>query len=321
MCTAISARAGDCYFGRTLDVDFSYGEQVVITPRNHLFHLRNGGEYRNRYALMGMAAVPDRAPLYYEAVNEKGLAMAGLNFPKSAVYRPPMEGMDNVALSDLLPWILGQAEALAQARALLERLNLSNPPGLVNAPQHFMLSDRTGSLVAEPREKGFELYENPYDVMTNEPPFPYHLWNLRNYRHLSPVTGDNRFTDRYPLDSYAVGMGAMGLPGDTSSTSRFVRAAFNLSNSHWGDSEGERVGQFFHVLDSVAMVRGSTVTASGKDDITLYTCCINATKGVYYYTTYTNRQITAIDLHKADLNADHLFCYPLRQEEAIRFDN
>lgn len=317
MCTAISARPGDCYFGRNLDLELSYGEQVVITPRNYLFHLSSVGEYRNRYALLGMAAVVQDVPLYYEAANEKGLTMAGLNFPKSAVFRAPEEDMYNVELWHLLPWVLGQSETLAQARALLERTNLSNPPGQFNSPQHFMLSDRTGSIVVEPGEQGFVIYDDPYDVMTNEPPFQYHMWNMRNYRGLSPDNGESRFTDRYPLDSYAVGMGAMGLPGDTSSASRFVRAAFNLANSHWSESEAENVGQIFHVLDSVAMVKGCTRTEDGKDDITRYSSCINATRGIYYYTTYGNRQITAIDLHKTDLEGAKLTCYPLVQGEQI----
>ena len=324
MCTSISYRKHDLYFGRTLDVDFSFHEQVVITPRNRMFHLKNGTDYATKYALIGMGTVMDDVPMYYEAANEKGLAMAGLNFPKSAVYRKPKKDMDNIAVFELIPWILGQAETLSQARTLLEKLNLTDDSfraDMPTSPLHFMLSDSTGSLVAEPMADGMKLYENPFDVMTNEPPFDYHRWNMQKYLNLSPRNEENRFSSRYELNNYAVGMGALGLPGDTSSSSRFVRAAFNLTNSRNEDEEMENVGQFFHILDSVSMVQGATVSNSGKDDITLYTCCINATKGIYYYKTRTNNRITAVRLNHEDLDGKELVCFTLNRAQDICFDN
>ena len=204
MCTALTFRQRDTYFGRNLDVERSFGESVVVTPRNYSFSLKNGGVFRNRYALMGMAVVVQETPLYYEAMNEAGLAMAGLNFPKSAVYHEPKEGMDNITPSELLPWILGQASTVAEARALLERLNLTNlpfGPGLPLSPLHYLLSDGRESLVAEPMADGWHLYDNPYEVMTNEPPFDFQLWNLQQYLHLSPRNQENTFARREPMAS------------------------------------------------------------------------------------------------------------------------
>lgn len=324
MCTSIAYRKKDLYFGRTLDVEFTFNERVVITPRNYLFKLRNGQDYRNSFALIGMAAVVQDYPLYYEAANEKGLAMAGLNFPQNACYRDPKENMDNIAVFEIIPWILGQAESLDDVRKLLKKLNLTNLPFAENfptSPLHFMISDHTGSIVVEPRENGLQIYDDPYDVMTNNPPFDYHIHNMQRYRTLSPGNGDNRFSSQYSLSPYAVGMGAEGLPGDASSTSRFVRAAFNLTNSYSDGSEMDHVTQFFHVLDSVAMVKGATLTDSGKYDITLYSCCINTDKGIYYYTTYNNHQITAVNLHHTDLNSDSLTVYPLNNSQQIEYSN
>ena len=325
MCTSISYRRQDHYFGRTLDVEFSFREQVVITPRNYRIHMENCRDFRTGYALIGVASVMNGCPMYYEAANEAGLAMAGLNFPRSAHYEPPKADRDNLALFELIPWVLGQAKTVDEAKKLLARVNLV--PFYMNGqnmtpPLHFMISDKERSIVVEPMEDGLHIHENPYDVMTNEPPFEYHLWNMRNYRHLSPANGEQAaFTDRYPLEDYAVGMGALGLPGDCSSTSRFVRAAFHLANSRCADNEVDNVSQFFHILDSVSMVKGAVLTNDGKDDLTLYSCCINVDKGIFYYKTYGNSQISAVKLRGVDLNGEHLSCYSLHREQNICYDN
>ena len=323
MCTSITYRKKDHYFGRTLDVDFSFNETVVITPRNFSFTLHSGNEFQNKYALIGMGIVQSDTPMYYEASNEKGLAMAGLNFPKVSPYPSENPNKVNLTPGELIPWILGQAENLNEARDLLEKANPVSVTfnGMAIAPLHFMLSDASGCIVAEPSPEGLVIFDNPYDVMTNSPSFDHHLWNMQNYLNLSPKNRENTFSPSYKMGNYAVGMGALGLPGDVSSTSRFVRAAFNLTNSYSEDEEMANVTQFFHVLDSVSMVKGAAITDQGRYDITLYTCCINTTKGIYYYKTYDNNQITAIRLDHADLDADHLYVYPLRNTQQIFCEN
>ena len=324
MCTAISYRRNDHYFGRNLDLEFSYQEQVVITPRKRLFHLKNGSEFHNTYALIGIATVMDDYPLYYEAANEAGLAMAGLNFVGNATYFDPKDGLDNISPFELIPWILGQAKTVTEARSLLAGLNLTNIPFSDTTPLaslHFMLSDKKESIVVEPMADGLKIYDNPYNVMTNNPPFEYHRYNINNYLNLSAKNEANRFSKEYPLPTCCVGMGAFGLPGDVSSPSRFVRAAFNLTNSNHPDNEMENVAQFFHVLDSVSMLKGSTLTDSGKNDITIYSCCINVDQGIFYYKTYDNNQITAIRLHSVDLDGDKLVAFPLRKEQAVLYEN
>lgn len=324
MCTSISFCRNDHYFGRNLDLDFSFCEQVVITPRNRLYHLKNGTDYRTRYALIGTAAVQKDTPLYYEAANEKGLAMAGLNFPGLGCYLDPKEGFDNITPFELLPWILGQAASLEEARKLISRLNLTNQafsPETPLFPLHFMLSDASGSLVLEPTAAGLNVYDNPYNVMTNAPGFEYHCWNLQQYLHLSPKNQENHFSRQFPLRPYAVGMGAVGLPGDCSSASRFVRAAFHLTNSDCPDTEAANVTQFFHVLDSVSMLKGAALTDSGKNDFTRYSCCINTTQGIFYYKTYDNNQINAIRMDHADLDGDQLTIFDLRDTQQIFYQN
>ena len=116
-------------------------------------------------------------------------------------------------------------------------------------------------------------------------------------------------------------MGAIGLPGDLSSQSRFVRAAFTKSNSVSGSSEEESVSQFFHILGSVSQTKGCCNLGAGVYEITMYTSCCNATKGIYYYTTYNNQQITAVDMRKADLNSGRLTHYPLITKPQILKQN
>ena len=107
MCTAITFSKQDFYFGRTLDLERSYGEEVVISPRNFLLPFRQRPSLDHHYAIIGMAHISNGYPLYYDAVNEAGLCMAALNFPGFAQYKVSAEGRDNVASFEFLPWVLG----------------------------------------------------------------------------------------------------------------------------------------------------------------------------------------------------------------------
>lgn len=324
MCTAATYQTKDFYFGRTLDHDTSYGEKIVITPRNRAFALRNGSRIENHYAMIGMACILRDYPLYYDAVNERGLCIAGLNFVESAQYGGSAEGKDAIAQFELIPWLLGKCATVREARRLLERMALVDTPfmeGLPAARLHWLIADRNECVTVESVKEGLMVYENPVGVLTNEPPFPCQLFNLNNYRRLAVENGESTFARRLALKAYSRGMGAMGLPGDLSSQSRFVRAAFVKLNSLSGDSEEESVGQFFHILGSVDQQRGCCRLEDGRYEITLYTSCCNADRGIYYYTTYGNRQISAVDMHRETLDGDELIAYALAEGERIRMQN
>ena len=123
MCTAATYKTKDFYFGRTLDYEFSYGDEVTITPRNFEFKFREVDDIKSHYAIIGMAFVTEDYPLYYDAINEKGLAIAGLNFVGNAHYKEKQEGKDNVAQFELIPWILSQCSNVNEARNLIEKMN------------------------------------------------------------------------------------------------------------------------------------------------------------------------------------------------------
>lgn len=309
MCTAICYRSNSSYFGRNLDLDRGYGEGVVITPRNYEIKMRYEKSIRSHYAMIGMATVVNDYPLYYEATNEKGLSIAGLNFPGNAVYHHFVEGKDNVAPFEFIPWILAQCACVNEARALLGKINLVNidfSEQLPLSPLHWMISDRQCSIVAEPLKDGLKIYDDPFEVLTNNPPFEYHYTNVSNYMGLSTDHATSQFKKRIPTKNYSLGMGALGLPGDFSSASRFVRALFVKENSVSEHNEKSNVNQFFHILASVAMPKGCVQSADGFE-YTRYSSCCNADMGIYYYTTYDDHEIRAINMHDVDLNQSCLF--------------
>lgn len=323
MCTAATYQTRDHYFGRNLDLDCEYEETVTITPRGYPLRFRRMKTLESHYAMIGVAVVKEDYPLYFDATNEKGLSIAGLNFPDNAVYFPDAPGLDNVTPWELPLWLLGQCATVEDARWLLDRMNLLNSPfdeNLPLAPLHWMIADRESCIVAESVREGLRVYEDPFGVLTNNPPFEFHRMNLNNFMNLTREIPVNRFCASVELTPYSLGFGAIGLPGDLSSTSRFVRAAFTRLNSVSGDSEAESVSQFFHILQSVAQTRGCAQTESGYE-ATLYSSCCNIDKGVYYYRTYLNSQLTAVDLHRENLNAGELVNYPLVLEQQVRWQN
>lgn len=371
MCTAIAYQSNNHYFGRNLDYEFSYGENAVIIPRNFPFTFREVGTMNSHYAIIGItylapdptkaattkapdptktsaAGTPDSYPLLYDAINEKGLGIAGLNFVGNTVYHDHVDGKDNIAQFELLPWLLGQCSNVAEARTLLAKINLRSSPfrdDLPAAELHWMISDLTGAcIVVESVADGLKLYDNPTGTLTNNPPFDEQFFNLNNYMCLSASAPENRFAPSLPLAEYSRGMGAIGLPGDLSSQSRFVKAAFTRMNSHTlpekSSSENpfpiqsitqpttaqptslkNGVNQFFHILHSVEQQYGCCDLGNGQYEYTLYSSGYDLEQGILYYTTYSNHQISALSLHSENLDSDQLIIYPIIKAEQIHHQN
>ncbi len=324
MCTAITYNTKNHYFGRNFDLEYSYKETVTITPRNYPFKFRKVKDIKQHYALIGMAYVEDDYPLYYDAINEKGLGMAGLNFPDNAVYANLKNDKDNIASFEFIPWVLSQCTNINEVKKLLENINIVNinfSDKLPASPLHWIISDNNSSITVEIVKDGLKIYDNPVGVLTNNPTFDIHMFNLNNYMNLSIESPNNNFSKQLNLTPYSRGMGALGLPGDLSSASRFVRATFTKMNSLSGNSESESISQFFHILSSVEQQRGCVHMGKDKYEITIYSSCCNMDKGIYYYTTYENSQITAIDMYKEDLDNTKLINYNLIKDQQIFFQN
>ncbi|MCR2785573.1 MULTISPECIES: choloylglycine hydrolase [unclassified Microbacterium] len=324
MCTGANYTTQDHYFGRNLDLEFSYNETVTVTPRNFPFEFRKAPTLATHHAIIGMATIADGYPLYYDATNEKGLSMAGLNFPGNADYKPEASDKTNITPFEFIPWILGQYETVDEVKEALTGLSLVNisfSETFPLSPLHWIISDRTKSITVESVKAGLNVYDNPFGILTNNPTFDIQSFNLNNYMHLSKNPPENKFSDELEFDTYSRGMGAIGLPGDLSSSSRFAKAVFTKMNSVSGDSESESISQFLQILGSVAQQRGAVQVSPGKYEITIYSSCCNTDKGIYYYTTYENSQVTGVDMHKEDLDGSRLVDYPLIKGQQILMQN
>lgn len=294
MCTAI---LWNSYFGRTLDYELSFGEQVVLVPRRMPLEFCIKPPLKSHYAILGMAAVQSGVPLFFDGMNERGLAMAGLQFAEFADYSKG----GTLAPFELIPWVLGQCADLAQARRLLrgqQLCDISFAKDLPNAPLHWMIADGSGALILEPTAEGLQMYDATEGVLTNSPPYPYHKLRYEELQHLSAEPAPH---------SARRGLQAVGLPGDYSSASRFIRAAFIRAHLR-----GEGEGAFYSMTDNISVPRGCIRLPQG-DAFTRYTCCCDLKGGIYSYTTHQTRAPIAFSFAERDLDGDQIFCCKLEK--------
>ena len=324
MCTSISYKGIHHLFGRNLDLDYTFNQEVVVTPRNFKFNLRNGEIINNHFAIIGMAVISNHYPLYFDATNEKGLSVAGLNYPKTSHYFNAQPSHKTITSFEVIPYILTQCESVNEVKELFDEITISQEAfskEFPNSPLHWMVSDSKGSIVIESNTDGLHIYDNPVGVLTNNPSFPMQLFNLNNYRSLSTKPLANTFCQQLDMDLYSNGMGAIGLPGDLSSMSRFVRATFTKENILKGQNLEEDIYQFFHVLNSVEQQKGICDVGNQEFEYTIYSSCCDTETGTYYYKTYNNSQINAVNLFKENLSSSTLSTYPLNIESSINYTN
>lgn len=306
------------YFGRTLDYEFSYGEKVTITPRNYPFEFRHLGLNNNHYAIIGMAHIHNDYPMYYDAMNEYGLGMAGLNFVGNAKYNEVIEGKENVAQFEFISFILSTCKNVLEAKNKIKEINLVKTPYNEYYPAaklHWILRDTNDCIVVEAMENGLHIYDNKTGALTNNPPFNYQLENLKNYVSLNNDEPNKSFSFNEAF--YSRGMGSVGLPGDLTSQGRFVRVVYTAHFSVASPDENSSVNQFFHILESVWQTRG-LCKINDKYEITIYASCMNLNEGIYYYKTYDNPQISAVYLKNENLNSSKLISYDLAKESIFK---
>ena len=323
MCTAISDTLSHHLFGRTLDLECSYGESAVITPRAFPLEFLCENALTRHHAIIGIAHVCDGTPLYYDAVNEAGLAIAALNFPSCAVYHPRKANKNNIASFELITWILGGCESVDEAAKLLKNTNIlpdSFSDTLPATPLHWLIADKRRAVTVESVSAGLEIYENPFGVLTNAPAFPYHTLNVSNYMQVGASPPENRIYPKAEISPYSRGIGALGLPGDFSSPSRFVRAVFAKAHTVC-ESNADEISRFFHVMDTVSQPLGCALTEDGRPISTVYTCCADTENCVYYFTTYACRRIRAVSLAHTDINSSTLTAVPIDNDEDVEWLN
>lgn len=324
MCTALTYKTNDHYFGRNLDYEFGYGQKIIVVPKNFPIPFRHMNDQNEHYAMIGMGIVVDGFPHYFDAMNEHGLAIAGLNFVGNAVYHPYEESKKNLAQYEFMDYVLCTCKDIYEVKELLNDLNIDDESFSEQYPcasLHWMISDKNGSVVVESCKDGLHVYDDPVGVLTNNPPFDIQMFMLNNYMSLSNKQPTNTFSKDIDLQLYSRGMGGLGLPGDLSSTSRFVRCAFTKENSVRPTSEEESVSQFFHIIHSVEQQKGCCEVSEGKYEYTIYSSCMNTTKGIYYYTTYNTTSIQAVDMHHCNLDSSELEIFEMKDTIDINYHN
>ncbi|RSX56010.1 choloylglycine hydrolase [Bifidobacterium dolichotidis] len=311
MCTGVSFvdPEGNLYFGRNLDWTVDYGEKVTYTPANYEFKTRFGAPDQKR-AILGMGITCEGLPLYFDCVNEDGLACGGLNFPGYAQYEEgPVDGKTNVAAYEFPLWITRNFTTVAEVKEALKDVAIV---AVQIAPQfpvsmlHWFITDNKQSIVVEYMADGMHVYDNPVDVMTNQPTFAYHLENLRNYMNVKPEFPATVKWDKMELTPWGSGTSMFGIPGDYSSPSRFVRAAY--ANAHYPAQEGEaaNVNRLFKTLQNSAFILGGAEVSTGHYEYTIYSSCYSTRTKTYYYTTYENSAVRSHSVDEFDQNSDQI---------------
>lgn len=303
MCTTVSIRKNSLYFGRNMDIENHFGEKIIHTPRHFLINYRHIKD-EGGYALLGVGAEIDGIPLYADAVNEKGLCMAGLNFLYNASYGKYKTKAVNLAPYEIIPYFLRSCASVDEVKSLVRSINITDTPvnPSVSVPYlHFHIADKYASAVLEATSCGIKIYDDPYGILTNNPTFPYHVSRVLQYNGLKNHEDKNGF---YVKELYSLGLGAYGLPGDLSSSSRFVRGEFFLRNLTVSD--GEEEASAFRVLEALSVPKGAVLTERGKPHYTLYSCCINAEKVLYHVRRYGSLSVITVSLFDADICGNKL---------------
>lgn len=314
MCTAINETSVYHLFGRTFDLEKSYGEKTVITPRKFKFKYTREKMSNKGFAIIGTACVCDNVPLYYDAINEYGLCIAALNFPHYSNYFSAQPDKRNIASFEFIPWLLRQYCDVSSTIEALKNINITDDAfsaNLLSTPLHWLIADKNSAITVESVETGLKIYNNAFGILTNSPPFPYHEANITNYMHLSSNTPQNFLCPNIELNPHSRGIGSFGLPGDFSSSSRFIRSFFAKSKTHHKNTIEDEVERFFHIMETVSIPSGCVETEMQEPVSTIYTSCADPQNGVYYYTTYNCRNIRNVHMFDYQIDGDTLIEIPM----------
>lgn len=318
MCTAINETIGRHLFGRTLDLEYSLSERAVITPRNFQLDFLHEPPQITHQAIIGIAHIANGKPLYYDAINESGLAVAALNFGESATYLPTRPNTHNIASFELILWVLGRCKNVREAANLLSCTTVTDDSfsaSLPATPMHWFIADSSESIVVEPMADGLKILNDPYGVLTNEPRLDFHLTNIKNYMSLDAYPPHNSICPNVKITPYSRGMGAIGLPGDFSSASRFIRAVFLKSHTLPEENEEASVNRFFRITDNLCVPQGCVITDGEKAVRTVYTSCADTETSTYYFSTYEDRRIHRLQLSDTLADSDKLFSVPINNAQ------
>ena len=313
MCTGVrfSDDKGHMFFGRNLDWSVPYGQKVVLTPRGYRYESAFLGDISmNAGAAIGMAIVEEDTPLYFDCANEKGLAIAGLNFPGYAKYEDSaIDGKANVAAYEFPLWVVANFATVDEVEKALENVAIIAKPINDKYPVsmlHWLIGDANRSIVVEYTDNGMEIFHNDVDILTNQPGYAWHQENLRNYMNLFPQTPKEIEWGKAKMTAFGSGSLMRGIPGDYYSPSRFVRVAYLNTHYPTKSTEKENISRLFHTLAGVAMIDGAAAMADGAYEKTIYTGGYSTQTKIYYYNTYEDPAIQKVAMKDYDLDSNVL---------------
>jgi choloylglycine hydrolase len=316
-CTGISLKADDgaAIRGRTLEFGFPMQSKVIIIPAGKevtgtLPDGAKGLTYTTRYAIAGANALG--MPVILDGINDQGLSVGLFYFPGYASYTPVTTENAGHAIAphEFGMWVLANFATVDEVREGLKNIVVvpTPAPGLGSAqgmvpPAHFFLQDKSGkSLVVEPVDGTLKVHDAPLGVMTNAPTYDWHMANLANYINLSVNDiGSIKFGDQ-EVSAFGAGAGLLGLPGDFTPPSRFVRAAIFSQSAAPNKTGDDAVLSAFHILNQFDIPKGSVVNAAagGKmDEITEWTSVADLKNLRWYFRTHEDQSIHMVDLKQA----------------------
>ena len=302
MCTSIAYHGNGFCFGRNMDIEYSFGERLIVCGRRFPFNFRCANTILEHNAIIGVGTVIDGYPLYADAMNERGLCIAGLNFPGYAHFPKDSDSRLKIAPYELIPYLLGSCASVDDVRTVLSDTCIVDIPfcdDVPNATLHWHIADRASSITLESTTQGLRLYDNSVNVLTNSPPFDFQLEHFFAYSNLSSTSRGER---------HSLGYGAVGLPGDLSSMSRFVRAAFLLGCSPKELSDDSACDHLLSLLAAVAMTDGAVTDGEGKTHRTVYSSCMYPDAGEYILKRSGRIAPSVFSLSELDPISDGMLC-------------
>ncbi len=313
-CTALRLTAGDSgvVVGRTMEFGFDVASDVVVVPAgskmtSSLADKTRGIHYTTRYGIVGSNFMNKH--MVVDGMNEKGLYIGALYLPGYASYQKwtPENAAKSMAPEDYVAWLLGNFATVTEVRENYDKVILVENPqkeiGGQSFPGHFLITDSSGaSIVIEPTDKTLQLFENPLGILTNSPTFDWHMTNLSNYGNLSVTNVAPLNLTGKTIKGFGQGTGLLGMPGDYTPPSRFVRAvAFSQAAPQLATAT-ETVPQMFHIMNAFDIPYGAVQdkTESGTHiDYTVWTSVVDLKNLHYAFKTYKDQSIRTIDVRKA----------------------
>lgn len=316
---ALTAKDGSYVSGRTAEFGLDLHLNAIFVPRGYAFHgtLPDGGKglpYTSKYAYVGTNAFDEAAVV--DGLNEKGLAVGMFYFPGFAKYPDPTPANQKIGVSptEFANWLLSQFATVDEVKAGLGNIAIlaTTPKGWPGPPPvHYVVYDQSGqSIVIEPIDAKLVVTDNPLGVVTNSPPFDWHMTNLSNYVNLTPLGTLPKKIDGVEVQAYSTGSGLGGLPGDFTAPSRFVRAAVFSSSSVTPTDSTDAAKKVLHLLNQFDIPRGAVRTAEPNGQVqiewTLATVARDPSTLTYYFKTYDNQNLRKISMKEFDFNGKEI---------------